>query len=615
LSISIVWGRPRKLTFSEKEKLLREVVKEKEEKIEMLNDQLRVVKHELTDLERENLEQKKDIDIHESMREKDKLILEYSIKDKFEEELNDLKEKAKELEGAKEMLASTQKKLTEMSNAFRELKASAMELQEENKELQSSIEFKDVMRKRVDEEYVRRMEIQESDIKGDFEEKLKVEKTKIENEIAEMGAVIKKTENQLAQKEENIVALNKQLNESCIEIERQKMLVAEKENSFINQKLAMQNKLKEAEEQSRQHEEEITASYEDKIISINEDFNRHVSGLAEEIKEYEGLREILVRKESEISELNQKRQSESEHILQLENEKQQFQKTINDYKLNLQEKEVLVEKLHRKRQKPVKVKTVPAFKSSNRVPVYVGIIALIVSVLSGFVYYKSINQENRVSGKNLAEYIISYKNPASITSDGKNIWISDWFEQAVYVHEKDEKLSVIKKYSFSEIRPTLIAWGGDCLWVADSWEGKITCHNLDDDLSVKTTYEYPGSDPAGIYYDGKYLWICDMEEKNIYKFLPEKDKLVEIDVYKSFNTNPVGIFMLKNKIWTIDSQLKRLYMHNMDKNLSVKETYKLPSDKISSVKIIGAGRAGSGIWIATEDAQILQFHKRSLIKL
>ena len=71
--------------FNEKEILLKEVVKEKEEKIEMLNDQLRAIKHEFADLERENLEQKKDIDINNSMREKDRLILEYSIRDKFEE--------------------------------------------------------------------------------------------------------------------------------------------------------------------------------------------------------------------------------------------------------------------------------------------------------------------------------------------------------------------------------------------------------------------------------------------------------------------------------------------------------------------------------------------------
>ncbi|MFW6173452.1 MAG: response regulator, partial [Elusimicrobiota bacterium] len=204
-------------------------------------------------------------------------------------------------------------------------------------------------------------------------------------------------------------------------------------------------------------------------------------------------------------------------------------------------------------------------------------------------------------GKGIRTYSITYSNPTSITYDGDNLWISDWYGQTVYKHNLDKNLSIQKYYRLSEIHPVSVAWGGYTLWTADSWTSRLNRHNIGkDEMPVRKSYRYPGTDPTGMYFDGDYLWVCDAGEDMIYKFSVQGDEINTEEVYTSRGPNPVGIFSDGKKIWTVDGDLKRVYEHNMDTDLSVKNIYEFPGDSVRGIDIAGTGWDGENIWIAVD---------------
>jgi CheY-like chemotaxis protein len=244
--------------------------------------------------------------------------------------------------------------------------------------------------------------------------------------------------------------------------------------------------------------------------------------------------------------------------------------------------------------KPEPVKQKAKSKQKNNIMIPMVAAAVVLSVVLGVLIFSAGRKGNKKYS-----FPITYSNPTALAFDGEHLWVSDWFGQTIYKHTVGEELSIAKYYSFSEIHPAGIAWGADCIWAVDSWTAEINCLNLDSTLSVRNMFAYPGTEPSGMFFDGTVLWVCDVEEDMIYRLMPQDEELVVVDKYKSKGPNPVGIFWDMQNIWTVDGDLKRIYKHSMDTDLTVVDEYKFPVEKITG-KISGVGWDGSDIWIALD---------------
>lgn len=84
--------------LNEREKLLKDMLKDKEEKVRVLDVQANLVKMEVEQLENKNAELKNDIEMQKLMLEKEKVVLEYSYKDRYEEKIRNLHDVFKDKE-------------------------------------------------------------------------------------------------------------------------------------------------------------------------------------------------------------------------------------------------------------------------------------------------------------------------------------------------------------------------------------------------------------------------------------------------------------------------------------------------------------------------------------
>ncbi|MEK6645412.1 MAG: response regulator [Candidatus Firestonebacteria bacterium] len=249
--------------------------------------------------------------------------------------------------------------------------------------------------------------------------------------------------------------------------------------------------------------------------------------------------------------------------------------------------------IEKEKEKKIAQESVPYIKHNRIQLKVVFAICLSVIILSlGIFYYLQI-----FSGKTQI-YLTTCTNPSAITCDKEYLWINDWVTNIIYKHKLVKQLPVVKKYSFNNLHLTGIALAGNMIFTCDIENKKIYKHNIDDNLTIIDTYPSPGISPSGIFWDGKYLWSCDAESDKIYKQYFDGKNLVVIETYPSPSTHPIGVAYYKEYLWSADADTNKIYKHELDKTLSVVDTYYIPKEEasISSFTLIDGK-----IWVVTED--------------
>ncbi len=175
-----------------------------------------------------------------------------------------------------------------------------------------------------------------------------------------------------------------------------------------------------------------------------------------------------------------------------------------------------------------------------------------------------------------ANYPVPYSNPAGVVFLGGNIWIADWFSQAIYLHEpRARELKLKKTYYLPDVHLTGMAVTDQAVYTADSWGHVIRKHRLDDHLSILFTVPSPGPAPCSLFWDGKYLWSCDLTTGKIYQHQAD-DRLTVVATYASPGKAPVGFFKDDKWAWSMDAKTRQLYQRRLDNQLSIVTTYQLP---------------------------------------
>ena len=76
-----------------------------------------------------------------------------------------------------------------------------------------------------------------------------------------------------------------------------------------------------------------------------------------------------------------------------------------------------------------------------------------------------------------ANYLVPYSNPAAIEFMDKNVWVADWFSQAIYLHEVHKRELLLKKtYYLPDVHLTGMAVTSDAVYTSDSWGHALRKH-------------------------------------------------------------------------------------------------------------------------------------------
>ncbi|PCI40005.1 MAG: hypothetical protein COB53_02170 [Elusimicrobia bacterium] len=172
----------------------------------------------------------------------------------------------------------------------------------------------------------------------------------------------------------------------------------------------------------------------------------------------------------------------------------------------------------------------------------------------------------------VTEFKLPYAHPAGLAYDGRYFWISDWFSQTIYRHDK-KTLAVIKTRHLPLERPGALAFAGNVLYAA-SGPRKIVRHMLDTPLTVLSTTKDQKPQTVGMAYDGLYLWSIDTKSKKIHKRIPDEG----LSVVQSFSYEdggaPAALTFDGLTIWTLDSINSELLRHDL--NNPERVTMRLP---------------------------------------
>ncbi len=175
-----------------------------------------------------------------------------------------------------------------------------------------------------------------------------------------------------------------------------------------------------------------------------------------------------------------------------------------------------------------------------------------------------------------ANYPVPYSNPAALVFMDQNLWVADWFSQAIYVHEvRKHDLPLKRTYYLPDIHLTGMAVTANAVYTADAWAHVLRKHRLDDHLSVIFTAASPGPAPCSLFWDGKYLWSCDLSTGKIYQHQAD-DRLTVVASFASPGQAPVGFFKDERYGWSMDAKTRKIYERRLDNQLTIVKAYQLP---------------------------------------
>jgi CheY-like chemotaxis protein len=195
-----------------------------------------------------------------------------------------------------------------------------------------------------------------------------------------------------------------------------------------------------------------------------------------------------------------------------------------------------------------------------------------------------------------SNYPVPYSNPAGLVFTDQNLWVADWFSQAIYVHDVHKRdLPLKKTYYLPDVHLTGMAVTGNAVYTADSWAHVLRKHRMDDHLSVVFTVPSPGPSPCSLFWDGKYLWSCDLSTGKIYQHQAD-DRLTVVASYLSPGKAPVGFFKDDRYAWSMDAKTRMIYERRLDNQLSIVATYQLPEWEEGMAPLACFTWLGNDLW-------------------
>ncbi len=210
----------------------------------------------------------------------------------------------------------------------------------------------------------------------------------------------------------------------------------------------------------------------------------------------------------------------------------------------------------------------------------------------------------------IAIYSVPSENISGISTDGKDIWLCDWFKQEIYQAQIVSGDFLIKKtFRFENVFPVSLSADERFLWTCDAWSKKINKHVYDDKLSVIESYPAVGNNPSSVCWDGKNLWSTDVDTNKIYRHNMTSDEIKPDLIFKSACSRLIGFFYDGKYYWSVDADKQLIYKHNSDITIIEKYQLNFPERKISGILI-----DKKYVWITFEgEPQITRYPRKKIL--
>ncbi|MBC6411137.1 MAG: cadherin repeat domain-containing protein, partial [Ekhidna sp.] len=165
----------------------------------------------------------------------------------------------------------------------------------------------------------------------------------------------------------------------------------------------------------------------------------------------------------------------------------------------------------------------------------------------------------------------SNTNPTGLWSDGKTMWVADYFDAKLYTYTlATGAQDATKEFDLAAENtvPRGLWSDGTTMWVADNGDDKLYAYTLatgardadkEFDLAVDNT------NPTGLWSDETTIWVADFDDDKLYAYTlatGARDAAKEFDLAED-NTRPTGLWSDGTTMWVVDWVDDKLYAYTL----------------------------------------------------
>ncbi|MBI4348843.1 MAG: hypothetical protein HY553_18535 [Elusimicrobia bacterium] len=193
---------------------------------------------------------------------------------------------------------------------------------------------------------------------------------------------------------------------------------------------------------------------------------------------------------------------------------------------------------------------------------------------------------------------LPFSHPSGLAFHGGELWVSDWFSQAIYRLDP-KSLATRRAVHYPKEAPAALALTRDYLWTVAA-HGVLVRHMLDDRLTALDRVADKAGPTVGLAYDGLYLWTVDSRAKRIHKRLLD-DSLTIIDSYEYPGSEPAALAFDGKDLWSLDAGHRELLRHGLDHPGRVTLKTSLPEYADGVWRPVGLAFDGERFWTVAEN--------------
>ncbi|MBI5882500.1 MAG: hypothetical protein HZB91_05285 [Elusimicrobia bacterium] len=206
---------------------------------------------------------------------------------------------------------------------------------------------------------------------------------------------------------------------------------------------------------------------------------------------------------------------------------------------------------------------------------------------------------------------VPFKHPTALVWVGSELWVSDWFDQAVYRMALEKgKLSVLRRYALPGSHVTGLAVDGSTLYLADSWKKAISKYRVGPELELEASWPSPGPNPSALSLEGKYLWSGDAGTNSIYRHAID-ESLTVLNAYP-VSFSPVCLEKDGGRFWSAGSDGRMVLRLNERMGLSEAFVHPRLEDGWQSLSCMAI--KGGRFWVGRDGLGLLVELPRSSLR-
>ncbi|MBI4678046.1 MAG: hypothetical protein HY748_10735 [Elusimicrobia bacterium] len=223
----------------------------------------------------------------------------------------------------------------------------------------------------------------------------------------------------------------------------------------------------------------------------------------------------------------------------------------------------------------------------------VGLAAAAVAVVAGVCLQRSLG---------VRSHPVPFSHPTALVWVGKDLWVSDWFDQAVYrMTLENGVLKVGRRHHLPGSHVTGMAVDGGVLYLADSWKRQIMKYRVGAELTLEDFWPSPGPNPSALSHDGTYLWSADSGLNAVYRHALDESLSVLNTYPVSFS--PVCLEKDGGRFWSAGSESRMVL--RLNERLGLSEAFVHPKLEDGWQPLSCMAVKGGRFWVGRDGLNVV----------